>query len=190
MRFCYHSLLTDHPKIWSFLVWLVGDPEDAREAPAKSGGGHGHGHGAGNDGDWCNFGMLLRLGVCIVGLQLSFLSWGILQERMVTLSYGSEGKKFKDSVFLVFGNRSLAFLIAVAVVWYRRRFLTPTPASQPISNVQQDIPFYCYLYASFSNIMATWFQYEALKFVSFPLQVFLSFIFEAIVIKLILFLLF
>ena len=32
-------------------------------------------------------------------------------------------------------------------------------------------PLYKFSYASFSNIMSSWFQYEALKFVTFPTQV-------------------
>ena len=32
-------------------------------------------------------------------------------------------------------------------------------------------PFYKYSFCSFSNILSSWFQYEALKFVSFPTQV-------------------
>ena len=32
-------------------------------------------------------------------------------------------------------------------------------------------PLFKYSFASFSNIMSAWFQYEALKFISFPTQV-------------------
>ena len=38
---------------------------------------------------------------------------------------------------------------------------------------QHGCPLYKFSYASFSNIMSSWFQYEALKFVSFPTQVYI-----------------
>lgn len=94
---------------------------------------------------------------CFFGLQGSYLTWGLLQERIMTFEYGS-GEYFKNSQFLVFINRILAFVIGITVL------LTKT---QP----PHTAPLYKYSYSSFSNIMSCWFQYEALKFVSFPTQV-------------------
>lgn len=91
----------------------------------------------------------------------SYLTWGLLQERIMTQSYvNSEGKHkfFKDSQFLVFSNRALAFGIAAAYLVTKKQS-------------RHRAPLYKYSYASLSNIMSTWFQYEALKFVSFPTQV-------------------
>lgn len=68
------------------------------------------------------------------------------------------GVNFKNSQFLVFMNRILAFLIGVLVI-----ILRPQP--------KHKAPVYKYSYSSFSNIMSSWCQYEALKFVSFPTQV-------------------
>ena len=73
-------------------------------------------------------------------------------------SSGETGQ-FKNSQFLVFVNRIVAFIVALLYVT-----LGPT---QPRHNA----PLYKYSYSSFSNIMSSWFQYEALKFVSFPTQV-------------------
>merc|ERR1719229_181625 len=73
-------------------------------------------------------------------------------------STGDTGQ-FKNSQFLVFVNRILAFTVALA-------YVTLGPA-QP----RHRAPLYKYSYSSFSNIMSSWFQYEALKFVSFPTQV-------------------
>lgn len=100
--------------------------------------------------------------ICASGLQLSYLSWGLLQERIMAYKYGetenSKGEHFKNSQFLVFMNRIFAFLTACLVCLIKK---------QP----RHLAPIYKYSYASFSNIMSSWFQYEALKFVSFPMQV-------------------
>lgn len=95
------------------------------------------------------------------GLQISFLSWGVLQEKVMTQKYiNSEGESgyFKDSQFLVFVNRILAFCMSGIVVLCRR---------QP----RHKCPMYKYSFCSLSNIMSSWCQYEALKYVSFPHQV-------------------
>ena len=68
------------------------------------------------------------------------------------------GVRFKNSQFLVFMNRILAFFVATTYILCTR---------QP----RHTAPLYKYSYSSFSNIMSSWFQYEALKFVSFPTQV-------------------
>nr|CAD7570072.1 unnamed protein product [Timema californicum] len=72
----------------------------------------------------------------------------------------SEGVKgyFRDSQFLVFVNRILAFALSGAYILCVR---------QP----RHMAPLYKYVYCSFSNIMSSWCQYEALKYVSFPTQV-------------------
>ncbi|XP_041351545.1 adenosine 3'-phospho 5'-phosphosulfate transporter 1-like isoform X2 [Gigantopelta aegis] len=104
----------------------------------------------------------VRLMFCFVGLQITYLTWGVLQERIMTHEYGktetTPGEFFKNSTFLVFVNRILAFLISLIVIFFRK---------QP----EHTAPLYKYSYSSFSNIMSSWFQYEALKFVSFPTQV-------------------
>lgn len=104
----------------------------------------------------------LRLIICVIGLQVSYLTWGVLQERIMTIEYGrtatQPGELFEDSQFLVFINRILAFVMALIVITVRK---------QPVHTA----PLYKYSFSSFSNIMSSWCQYEALKFVSFPTQV-------------------
>ncbi|KAL3874713.1 hypothetical protein ACJMK2_037688 [Sinanodonta woodiana] len=99
---------------------------------------------------------------CFFGLQGSYLTWGVLQERVMTYEYGgtngTSGEHFKNSQFLVFINRILAFIVAMFVLFVQK---------QP----RHIAPLYKYSYSSFSNIMSSWCQYEALKFVSFPTQV-------------------
>ena len=68
------------------------------------------------------------------------------------------GENFKNSQFLVFVNRILALVISVLCL-----IVIPQP--------HHTTPLHKYSYSSFSNIMSSWFQYEALKFVSFPTQV-------------------
>lgn len=99
---------------------------------------------------------------CFGGLMVSYLTWGVLQEKIMTqhyLNFAGESSKFKDSQFLVFANRLLAFLVALGYLQWQT------------SPVRHRAPLYKYSYASFSNIMSAWFQYEALKFVNFPTQV-------------------
>lgn len=99
---------------------------------------------------------------CFGGLMVSYLTWGVLQEKIMTQEYYNfDGAKahFKDSQFLVFSNRILAFLVAIIALQYKR----------PLT--RHKAPLYKYSFASFSNIMSAWFQYEALKFVNFPTQV-------------------
>lgn len=98
----------------------------------------------------------VRLAFCVVGLQGSYLTWGVLQERIMTREY--DGEKFTNSQFLVFVNRVLALLVAGAVIMFTK---------QPVHRA----PMYKYSYCSMSNILSSWCQYEALKFVSFPMQV-------------------
>lgn len=74
----------------------------------------------------------------------------------MTRTYG--GERFKDSQFLVFVNRILALLVAGIYV---------CSTSQP----RHVAPVYKYSYSSISNVLSSWCQYEALKFVSFPTQV-------------------
>ncbi|KAG1941878.1 adenosine 3'-phospho 5'-phosphosulfate transporter 1 [Pimephales promelas] len=104
-----------------------------------------------------------RLIFCAAGLQASYLTWGVLQERVMTRSYGAteaegSGERFKDSQFLVFMNRILA--LTVSGLWC-------VLFKQP----RHGVPMYKYSFASLSNILSSWCQYEALKYISFPTQV-------------------
>lgn len=99
--------------------------------------------------------------VCVIGLLTTYLTWGILQEKIMTKEYitpDGTKKKFSDSQFLVFVNRILAFILSAV-------YILATRQPRHIS------PLYKYSFCSFSNIMSSWCQYEALKYVSFPTQV-------------------
>ena len=57
-----------------------------------------------------------RLATCTLGIQVSYLLWGLMQERIMTRPY-STGELFRSSKFLVFANRFLAFFAAVIGLW-------------------------------------------------------------------------
>ena len=61
----------------------------------------------------------------------------------------------------VFVNRILAFGVALTYITLAPRRSLPTHTA----------PIYKYSFCSVSNILSSWCQYEALKFVSFPTQV-------------------
>jgi len=74
----------------------------------------------------------------------------------MTLPY--DGVYFKTSVFMVLCNRLWAILYAAIMVCMK---------GESFKNVA---PLWKYLAISFSNVAATYCQYEALKWVSFPVQ--------------------
>ena len=96
----------------------------------------------------------------------SYLTWGILQERIVTQTYEEHLPddsvtlvKFTKFQCLVFVNRSLALVVASVCILFIR---------QP----RHTAPLYEYSYSSFSNIMSSWCPYKALKYLSFQTKVF------------------
>jgi adenosine 3'-phospho 5'-phosphosulfate transporter B2 len=99
---------------------------------------------------WCSF-----YGAGIIG---ALVIYGVLQERIMSLPYGTPPVLFTDSVFLVFCNRFVAVLFAVGMALSKGEALT------------NSAPFWKYLAISFSNVYASACQYEALKYVSFPVQ--------------------
>ena len=100
--------------------------------------------------------------VCVVGIMSSLGVYGLMQERIVRHPYAAPGSDaaefFNSSLFLVFCNR--IFTCASAAVWSKAKGQPLAPAC----------PLYKYGSISLSNVVATTCQYEALKFVSFPVQ--------------------
>ncbi|CAK5024139.1 unnamed protein product [Meloidogyne enterolobii] len=88
---------------------------------------------------------------------------GFYQERIITQPYKIQNmtKKefFKDAQFLVFANRLVALVLAGIYILFRWKSL---PVHVP--------PLYLHSFTSFSNVLSSWCQYEALKYVSFPTQ--------------------
>jgi adenosine 3'-phospho 5'-phosphosulfate transporter B2 len=103
--------------------------------------------------------MLKVLG-CVTGVVGALLVYGILQERIMTRPYGegADAERFTFSVFLVMNNRCVSMIVAAVVLALKRGLVSPVA------------PIYSYAAVSASNVVATTCQYEALKYVSFPVQ--------------------
>jgi len=100
---------------------------------------------------------------CFLGLQVTLIGWGYLQERIMTVDYNEKGERFLYSEALVCCNRVFAVILAFSMQLYLTTNINTDQTRRP--------PPYKYAFASLSNVLSSWFQYEALKFVSFPLQV-------------------
>ncbi|KAJ8750421.1 hypothetical protein K2173_015560 [Erythroxylum novogranatense] len=94
----------------------------------------------------------------VVGIMSTLVSYGVLQEKIMRVPYGANKEYFKFSLFLVFCNRITTSVVSAVVLLARRKALDPVA------------PVYKYCVISLSNILTTTCQYEALKYVSFPVQ--------------------
>merc|ERR1719271_844074 len=83
--------------------------------------------------------------------------YGIQQERIMAVQYGTE--YFTYTVFLVLLNRLFACSYAVTMALYNRE------------DLRSSCPVWKYFLVALSNVVATTCQYEALKYVSFPVQI-------------------
>jgi adenosine 3'-phospho 5'-phosphosulfate transporter B2 len=96
---------------------------------------------------------------CAGGLLFCHMLWGIFQERIMAFEYTENGKteRFRNSQFLVFMNRLFSLVVAGVVLLFSKQ-------------ARSEAPMYLYGYASLSNILSSWFQYESLKYIIFPLM--------------------
>eukprot|EP01100_Stratorugosa_tubuloviscum_P012305 TRINITY_DN57_c0_g2_i2.p1 TRINITY_DN57_c0_g2~~TRINITY_DN57_c0_g2_i2.p1 ORF type:complete len:358 (-),score=132.58 TRINITY_DN57_c0_g2_i2:211-1284(-) len=101
---------------------------------------------------------LTNMCLCVAGIMGSLVLYGLLQERIMTQPYGENGELFKSSAYLVFNNRVIAIIIAVTIIKFKGESLVNAAPIYKCSGI------------SFSNTLATFCQYEALKYVSFPTQ--------------------
>jgi adenosine 3'-phospho 5'-phosphosulfate transporter B2 len=90
---------------------------------------------------------------CAIGLNVTFCAWGVLQERILTVPYDAEF--FEFSYGLVFMNRLGGFFFSAFLVWYYKVAMVKSPIWE-------------YSFPSVANMLSSWTQYEALKYVSFP----------------------
>jgi len=91
------------------------------------------------------------------GIIFSLGLYGIVQERIMTIPYGDA--LVTSSVFLVLINRVVGILYACVMVQYKGEPFSPSA------------PLWKYTIISFSNVGASTCQYEALRYVSFPVQI-------------------
>eukprot|EP00904_Undaria_pinnatifida_P007900 jgi/Undpi1/423/HiC_scaffold_1.g00419.m1 len=146
----------------------------AASGPARSGPAadvrrdSGTARSLGRTGSWLDFDgdveatmtrdeVFRRLVTLGIGLNVTFVLWGVLQERILKGEYG-EGERFTYSYGLVFMNRFLGFLFSAVMLHYTRPKWSKALA-------------YEYSFPAVSNMLSSWCQYEALKYVTFPTQV-------------------
>ncbi|XP_044504954.1 UDP-galactose/UDP-glucose transporter 5B-like [Mangifera indica] len=94
----------------------------------------------------------------ISGIMTTLVSYGLLQEKIMRVPYGANKEYFRYSLFLVFCNRLMTSAVSAGSLLANKKALNPVA------------PVYMYCLISISNILTTTCQYEALKYVSFPVQ--------------------
>jgi len=101
--------------------------------------------------------VLKRLAFCAISLNVTFVVWGLVQERMLTRKYPRfTGEYFTYSYALVFTNRFWTLILSSLLLLY----LKPQRSQTTV--------IYEYSFPSISNMLSSWCQYESLKYVSFP----------------------
>ncbi|KAL7574939.1 hypothetical protein ACA910_010763 [Epithemia clementina (nom. ined.)] len=101
--------------------------------------------------------VLQRLVFCSLMLNLTFVTWGVIQERMLTRKYPRyTGEYFTYSYALVFTNRFWTLIMSTMLLYYMKPRQSRTTV------------IYEYSFPSISNMLSSWCQYEALRYVSFP----------------------
>jgi hypothetical protein len=109
---------------------------------------------------------------CIIGIQVCYLAWGTAQERIMAHTYGSSiaglnGEHFQYSSILLLLNKILSALLAIVLLT-----ATKTSSSSSLNQILfQTAPPLLYSYAALANGIASWCQYEALKYTIFPVVV-------------------
>jgi len=98
---------------------------------------------------WCLF--------YVAGIIGTLATYGLLQERIMSQPY-SGGEFFRVSLFLVFINRIVAIAFTLVMISIRGEAFG------------LGAPWWKYLAISFSLVGASTCQYDALKYVSFPVQ--------------------
>lgn len=98
--------------------------------------------------------VLQRALFCAAGLIVSFVIWGLVQERMLTQTY--DGVFFEYSYGLVFLTRLGGLVLSAFLMFYLKVEWVPSALWE-------------YSFPSVANMLSSWCQYEALKYVSFPM---------------------
>ncbi|XP_019159626.1 PREDICTED: UDP-galactose/UDP-glucose transporter 5B-like [Ipomoea nil] len=101
---------------------------------------------------------LLKGIFAVAGIMSTLVIYGVLQEKIMRVPYGSNNEYFTYSLFLVFCNRISTSAVSAGVLLASKKVLDPVA------------PLHKYSVVSISNILTTTCQYEALKYVSFPVQ--------------------
>lgn len=94
----------------------------------------------------------------VAGIMTTLVIYGVLQEKIMRVPYGENKEFYRYSLFLVFCNRITTSAVSAGSLLASKKALDPVA------------PIYKYCLISVSNILTTTCQYEALKYVSFPVQ--------------------
>lgn len=111
------------------------------------------------------FKQAFKLFMAFCGLQISYLTWGYMQELIMTTVFENPTPhapdgKFPSAAFCVFSNRFLAVIVAlIAVKTKHGAFFSNNVA-----------PLLAFTPCALSNTISSWSQYASLKYVSFPVQ--------------------
>jgi len=106
----------------------------------------------------------LKFAFCFCGLQASYLTWGYMQELIMTTTFNptkhAPDGRFPSAAFCVFSNRFLAIIVAMIAVRLKHGAIVA-------NNVA---PLIAFTPCALSNTMSSWSQYASLRYVSFPVQ--------------------
>lgn len=101
---------------------------------------------------------------CFTGLQVSYLTWGYMQELIMTTTFeptpSAPDGRFPSAAFCVFSNRFLAIIVAMIAVRIRHGAILANNTA----------PLVAFAPCALSNTMSSWSQYASLRYVSFPVQ--------------------
>ena len=105
-----------------------------------------------------------KFALCFIGLQISYLTWGYMQEKIMTTRFNAtthvENGRFPSAAFCVFSNRFLAVIVAMIAVRIKHGSVFGNNKA----------PLSAFTPCAISNTMSSWSQYASLKYVSFPVQ--------------------
>ena len=101
---------------------------------------------------------IARIAFYFAAITGCFCIYSLIQERLMTVGFGPEKEIFEYSVFIVLINRLVTCAVAAASLKYLGQSLAPSA------------PLLLFAIPSVANVVGSSAQYEALKYVSFPLQ--------------------
>ena len=100
----------------------------------------------------------LKLAGLFTAITGCFVVYSLIQERLMTLGFGPEQERFTHSLFIILVNRLVTCAVAAAALGLLGKSLQPAA------------PLTLFAIPSVANVVSSSSQYEALKYVSFPLQ--------------------
>mmetsp|Transcript_20714 Transcript_20714/g.25636 ORF Transcript_20714/g.25636 Transcript_20714/m.25636 type:complete len:426 (+) Transcript_20714:34-1311(+) len=110
------------------------------------------------------FAQAVKFLFCFCGLQASYLTWGYMQELIMTTTFtptpSAPDGRFPSAAFCVFSNRFLAIIVAMIAVRVKHGAVLANNTA----------PLIAFTPCALSNTMSSWSQYASLRYVAFPVQ--------------------